>query len=212
MFRVLLTAGFLALGSLVLLLSVYLGAEGTSGALLLNLGTEILGIVLTIAIVDWLFERRRRSADARAMAWEVLHSIDELVWVWQGGKRELNVDELLALLDVVGQSDPIAHFTEDLLMDLGTRSGNTLRLRQEITEASADLKQALETLTALTSIRDTPNRSSQEVGAILREATLALVRYLGQETLTDSRQQFPLERDPDPKRQEWRRFGKVIGE
>jgi len=55
----------------------------------MNLGTEIVGITLTVAIVEALLEKRARSDEARRIAWNVMHDIDHAVWVWQGGGRSL---------------------------------------------------------------------------------------------------------------------------
>src|SRR6187455_1582420 len=52
---------------------------------LINLGTEIFGILVTLAVVDLFLERRRLQERGRELAWASLHAIERVVWVWQGG-------------------------------------------------------------------------------------------------------------------------------
>ncbi len=120
MLRVAITSLFLAVAVGVVGLAFRVGPDKPWGALWLNLGTEIVGIVFTVAIVEWLFERRRRLEDARRMAWRVLHALDHAVWVWQGGHREFNLAELVALLKRVEDGDSLPGFTQNLLMQLGS--------------------------------------------------------------------------------------------
>ena len=59
MLRALVTAGFLLVAALVLWASFILGVETSAGTLFINLGTEIVGIVITVAVVEWFCGRRR---------------------------------------------------------------------------------------------------------------------------------------------------------
>ena len=61
--RTVLAATFLVVASAILWIAVSLG-PGDKKDLLLNLGSELTGIVITVAIVDWLFERRRNADEA----------------------------------------------------------------------------------------------------------------------------------------------------
>lgn len=49
------------------------GVNTPNGTLFVNLGTEIFGILITVALVEWLFERRRLQDRGRELAWSVLH-------------------------------------------------------------------------------------------------------------------------------------------
>jgi len=53
--RALVTAAFLLVAVLVLWMAFFVGAETPTGTLLINLGTEIVGIVMTVAVVEWFF-------------------------------------------------------------------------------------------------------------------------------------------------------------
>lgn len=58
MLRIIITVLFMAVAAVIVGLSFYYGTQTPKGGLLLNLGTEIMGIALTVSIVEWLFERR----------------------------------------------------------------------------------------------------------------------------------------------------------
>lgn len=122
--------------------------------LTLNLGSEIIGIALTVAIVDFLIERNRLREEARRTAWSILHDIDHVVWVWQGGRREFHLDEMLALLDMVTDRDPIPVFTRNLMANLGVRSRDVLRLQPKLFQQHKKLRQALVSLGSLSQIRE----------------------------------------------------------
>jgi len=125
--------------------------------LLANLGTEILGIALTVAIVDWLIERSLVREQARQIAWNMLHDLDHAVWVWQGGRREFHLDELVALLDLVQHDDPIPPFTQTLFANLGVRASDVLRLQSRVFRAHRRLRHAMQCLGGLGQIRELGN-------------------------------------------------------
>ena len=56
MLRALVTAGFLLVAALVLWASFILGVETSAGTLFINLGTEIVGIVITVAYTTTKYE------------------------------------------------------------------------------------------------------------------------------------------------------------
>lgn len=131
-----------------------LDATTQLAGLTLNLGSEIIGIALTVAIVDFLIERNRLREEARRMAWSILHDIDHVVWVWQGGRREFHLDEMLALLDMVTDRDPIPVFTRNLMANLGVRARDNLRLQPKLFHQHRRLRQALVSLGSLSQIRE----------------------------------------------------------
>ena len=95
------------------------GFDTAAGEVLGNLGTEVFGILVTIAVVDWFLERRRRQDRARELAWNTLHSIERAVWVWQGGPRQPGTDELLGLVAGIRPDDVMESSTQGLIQKIG---------------------------------------------------------------------------------------------
>ena len=211
MLRIGITALFVAIACGVIALAFRAGAETSWGGLWLNLGTEIIGIALTVAIVEWLFERRRLQDEARKMAWRVLHELDHAVWVWQGGHREFDLSELLALLALADDSDPVPDFTQNLLMHLGSKSQDTLRHEPDVPRAKPQLERAPSSLAPLARIRDNQNLlPGSQISAHLREAAHDLAGAL-KIHVPDTLPSMAALRDTDAQKQEWRHFGKVLG-
>jgi len=120
----------------------------------LNLAAEILGMAMTVAIVDWLIERSKLMEEARRLAWATLHEIDHAVWVWQGGRREFHLDELAAVLSLVSDMDPMPVFTQNMMANLGMRAADSLRLQPRVFREQRRLKLALQSLSGLAQIRE----------------------------------------------------------
>lgn len=205
--RAIITAAFLLLSVAVLWVAFVLGTSTPYGDLLLNLGTEIMGIVITVAVVELFLERRRLQNRARQVAWNALHAVEKAVWVWQGGPRVLETDELLGLLSAVGEDDPLPDFTQNLLLGLGTRSKQSLKNDQAAIETMPGLREALENLARMSSLRDggdvTPPR---KVADILSQGVshIALVLKLSDERIPARLIRY---RDPSLESQERRHFG-----
>ena len=211
MLRIVITGLFLLLALGVVALAFRVGPNSSWGTLWLNLGTEIVGIVLTVAIVEWLFERRRRLEEARKMAWRVLHDLDHAVWVWQGGHREFDLSELVALLNRTQDGDPLPDFIQNLLMHLGSASQDTLRDEPETPAAKPSLKKALQHLAPLARIRDEVTLlPAGVVAGHLSAATRELAVAVGL-TFPGALPDVSNLRDTDARKQEWRHYGKVIG-
>lgn len=207
MFRALVTAGFLLLSAALFWISQRRGTDSYSGDLLLNLGTEILGIVLTVAIVDWFFERRRAATRARQTAWDALHAVEHAVWVWQGGPRQMETDELLGLLSAVTDDDPLPDFTQNLLLSVGTRAKQGLKNDPQAIRSFEGLPEAFEQLARLASIRDgldlyPPTKVAEILSAGISH--LALVLGLSDERIPARLIRY---RDPSLESQEQRHFG-----
>ena len=207
MLRALVTGGFLIVAAIILGLSFFLGVQTAAGSLLINLGTEIVGIVMTVAIVEWFFERRRLQTRGRQLAWDSLYAIEHAVWVWQGGPRQMDPDEVRGVLNAVGKDDPLPDFTEGLLLNIGTKSRRLLNDDPAAVATMPGLINGLENLVWLGSIRDgkTP-MPPRKVADILDEGTTALAKALGKPTerhLTS----FIRFRDPSVENQERRHFG-----
>lgn len=207
MLRLAVTASFLLVATAIVWASFLMGAETPTGNLLINLGTEIMGIVLTVAVVEWFFEKRRHATRGRQLAWDALHAVENAVWVWQGGPRQLETDELLGLLRAVDEDDELTDTTEGLFLSLGTRSRRLLTNDPDAIQAVPGFMNALEHLARLSAIRDgRDGMGPRKVADIVEEGTLELARALSQPT---ERHLASLIRYRDPSResQERRHFG-----
>lgn len=152
--RLLLTAILGVIAAVMVTIAFVLDKTATPTDLLLNLGSEVVGIALTVAIVDWLIERAKLREEALRIGWAMLHDIDHAVWVWQGGRREFHLDELMALLNLVEDSDPLPPLTQNLLANLGIRASDSLRLQARVFRLHRDLKHAMQLLASLSQIRE----------------------------------------------------------
>jgi len=207
----------LLLGSALLLIAgIAIGVSMSHGLtlddFLLNLGTELVGIVLTIAFVDQILERRKNEESAKKIAWEALHDLDHAVWVWQGGAREFDLDELAGLLTHVTDSDPLPQFTQNLFLRIGCRADNTLRTRGEAMSANPHLKNAMQILKPLSRMRD-DNRllSVSEINDIAGKALAELAKAVGSVYSVQNIEVLSAHRDVTVKAQEWRHYGNDKG-
>ena len=190
--RIVVPAGFLAVAALIIWSAflvetpfgqAFLGGldADTTQAVLVNLGTEIIGIVITVAVVEWFFERRKNLERGRQVAWSAMHAVEHSVWVWQGGPREVESDQLLGILRAVDEQSPLPDFTQNLFLSLGTRSKHALHNDAPALDAMPGLMNAFEELSRLNAIREggrvTP---PQKVAGILEAAVGHLARVLGQ--------------------------------
>ncbi len=207
MLRALVTVGFLTVAAIILVTSFFLGVETSAGTLLMNLGTEIVGIVMTVAIVEWFFERRRLHNRGQQLAWDSLYAVEHAVWVWQGGPREMDPDEVRGVLKAVGGDDPLPDFTESLLLNIGTRSRQLLNNDSAAIATMPGLMNGLENLAWLSSIRDgKASMPPRKVATILDEGTTALAKALGKPTEHHLTSLIRF-RDPSVENQERRHFG-----
>jgi hypothetical protein len=183
MLRAVVTSSFLLLAVIVLWMAFVVGTDTSYGTLFINLGTEIIGIVITVAVVEWFFERRRLLTRGRQLAWDSLHATQTAVWVWQGGPREMETDELLGVLNAVHEDDPLPDFTEGLFLNVGTRSRRLLNNDPQAVAALPGYMDALEHFARLSSMRDgRSSMPSRKVADILEQGSQALARALGQPT------------------------------
>lgn len=207
MLRALVTAGFLVVAALVLWASFLLGVDTSAGTLFINLGTEIVGIVITVAVVEWFFERRRLQNRGRQLAGNALHAVEHAVWVWQGGPRQMETDEVRGILHAVDDEDPVADFTEGLLLNIGTRARRLLSNDPEAVSAVPGFMNGLEHLARLSAIRDGNDRmQARKVADILDEGTADLAKALGKPTERHLASLIRF-RDPSLSSQERRHFG-----
>lgn len=185
MSRLVLPAGGLIVAALVVWFAYVIGAreghDALSVNLLVNLGTEIMGIVITVAVVEWFFERRRNFERGKQVAWSALHAIEHVVWVWQGGPRQIETDQILGILRSISDADPLPDFTQNLLLSLGTRSKQTLHNDQAALESHKGLMTAFEELARLSAIREGGRvLAPRTVADVLEEGVGRVARVLGQ--------------------------------
>lgn len=211
MLRALVTGGFLVVAVLVIWLAFVVGPETSTGNLFTNLGTEIIGIVITVAFVEWLFERRRLQTRGRQLAWDALHTVEHAVWIWQGGPRQMDTDEILGILNAVGEGDPLPDFTEGMFLGIGTRSRRLLDNEPQAVSAIPGFMNGLEQLARLSAIRDgKAPMPARKIADILEEGTRELARALGQPTERHLASLIRY-RDPSEKSQERRHSGGRAG-
>jgi hypothetical protein len=180
------------------------GVDTPAGEILVNLGTEVFGILVTIALVDWFLEKRRRQDRARELAWGVLHDIENAVWVWQGGPRHLGTDDLLGLVTGIGEEDEMQPYTEGLMQNIGLRSRGVLQTEPTAIKSLPGLKDTFEDLVSLANVKDhRPSALVSVVSEVLGASVTNLARVLGQPT-----ERMPSAliwyRDPTPEGQERR--------
>lgn len=179
MLRALVALGFLLAAAALTWGAFVTGTETNVGALYINLGTEIFGILITVALVEWLFERRRLQDRAREMAWGIFHTLERAVWVWQGGPRQLGTDALLGLIHGIKKNDPLPQFTRTLLVNLGTQSREALDKEASAIRLIPGMKAALDDLTSLRALTDGDSAVSiRMVAEVLESATVGLARVL----------------------------------
>lgn len=207
MLRAFVTAGFLLVAALVLWASFLVGVDTSAGTLFVNLGTEIVGIVITVAVVEWFFERRRLQNRGRQLAGNALHAVEHAVWVWQGGPRQMETDEVRGILHAVDDEDPLADFTEGLLLNIGTRARRLLSNDPDAVSAVPGFMNGLEHLARLSAIRDGKERMpARKVADILDEGTSDLAKALAKPTERHLANLIRF-RDPSVSSQERRHFG-----
>ena len=211
MVRAAVTAAFLLLAVLILWAAFVVGTDTDLGNLFVNLGTEIIGIVITVAVVESFLERRRLFNRGRQLAWDALHATQSAIWVWQGGPREMDTDEVLGVLKAVREDDPLPDFTEGLFLNVGTRSRRLLNNDPQAVAALPGFMNALEHLARLSAIRDgRAPMPPRKVADILEEGTTALAQALGQPTERHLASLIRY-RDPSVESQERRHHGGRMG-
>lgn len=175
-------AGALSLVALVIVIvAMIFDPEATPTELMFNLGAEIIGIALTVAIVDWLIEKNKMTEEAQRLAWRMLHEIDQAVWVWQGGRQEFHLDEMAALIDLITESDAPIESTQDLFVNLGRAASDSLRLHSKLLKSDKRLDVALNSLAGLAQMRALKGRMPKSyIVDMLKKGMLALAEITGQ--------------------------------
>ena len=186
-------------------------STATSG-LLMNLGTEIIGIALTVAIVEWLFERRRDAEEARRMAWQILHRIDHAIWVWKGGSREFNFDELQFLVYGIKDSDPLPPFTQTLLLRIGSGAAATIQHKNDLVRSNKYLLKAFNKSSQLAKLRDEENQYIPTmISEDIKSAVFSFAQVVGlsgTDTAFLAKEENLKYYNSSIEAQEWRHFGR----
>lgn len=176
--RIAVTLAFTLAATALVLAPGLLGLEWSRGGVLVDLGSEFLGLALTVSLLDWFFERRRLRADARRYAWEMFHAVERAAWVWQGGPLRLETDELLGLLHGASATDEFAPSTEGLLLNLGIRSRELLKGERQAVSAISGFSEALHELTVLAAVGERRRPSVETVRQTLFDGARRLAEIL----------------------------------
>ncbi len=186
MIRAAVVTVFLVIAVTIVTVAMLLGTDTPLGGFLANLGTEIFGIVITVAVVEYFFERRRLQDRAREIAWSILHGIEQGIWMWQGGPRRMGTDQLLGLAVSIDSSDELAPYTQSQLQSLGDRTSQILQRQRAAIRSVGGLEEALNDLTSLKSLGEDAGRADASrteirmIAEILESSTTGLARVLGQ--------------------------------
>jgi len=163
--------------------SSVVGLDSPVGEILANLGTEVFGILVTIALVDWYLEKRRRQDRAKELSWSVLHGIEHALWIWQGGPRHLGTNELLGIITGIRRQNHLAPFTEGLFMNVGLHCRGILQMEAAAVKSLPGLQGILKDLVSLATLRDLPESTRiRTISEILEASVIGLARVLGQPT------------------------------
>ena len=176
--RLLVALAFVVVGAAMIFAPRVLGWPWSGSGTLVDLGSEILGLALTVSILDWFFEQRRLRADGRRLAWDAFHDIERAVWVWQGGPFRLETEDLLGLLSGVSDDDEFATCTERLLLGLGIRSRELLKGERRAISTVPGLAEALGELASLGRIGEGRKPSARAVQAALESSARSLAEIL----------------------------------
>ncbi|MGJ9420781.1 hypothetical protein ACHAC9_24010 [Massilia sp. CMS3.1] len=202
------------LAAVVTLAFVYMGgfSPETSG-ILANLGTGFFGTATTVLVVDWLYERRAADDQCKSLAFSILLELDHAVWVWQGGSRAFNLDELYSNIIGAEVGDPLPNYTQNLFMRLGTKCATNLNLKASDLKLHPPLATSLGTLAELELIRDYYNgerytftKLQTTLASVL--GPLATVCGLGVPILRNM--QTGAHRTTSEEHQHFRHFGKYL--
>lgn len=175
----------------------------------LNLSTELIGILITTILIDWLLERKKNKEETTKIAWNCLNKLRYASWIWLGSSRDQNIKQMQNYLKLVNNDDEIAPTTQNLLIQIAITAEETLILSREITKKSIDLKKGLKQLVELKKLRDEDKSlKPSETAMLMTEAILHfsnIIKY-GKD---DHKDFPPIKKLSSPEKQEWRLFGEI---
>lgn len=154
---------------------IYSGATEPLDAFLGDFVGELIGMAITIAVIDRLFVLQQRRENLESIIWDVLHDLDYAMWVWQGGERVFDFNELKAVTRQVDESHPLNTCTADLLMALGNKSANHLLKDKLLISSSRETYLAFLELKRLARLRDQYPMMSN---VTIRDAIVEALRQL----------------------------------
>lgn len=179
------------------------------GDFALNAGTELLGIAITIGFVQYLFDMMQQRIDLESLAWDVLFDTDYAIWVWQGGERVFNMEELLYLIDKISPTDPFPATTQNVILALGNKASNLLKTKKNIISKNDKLAEVMEELTQLARLRDKGVvKPLPEIAKIFQNSVLMFAEILDIKYDKNSDEIF--DRDCSGSMQIWRHTGETI--
>lgn len=159
------------------------GSNTNSGSTLINLGTEIFGILITIAVVEQFFDRKRQQDRAREVSWSLMHSLERAVWTWQGGPQRVGSEELLGIIAGIQSDHTITPSTRSLLVNIGAKARETMDKEPKVVKALPGLENALQDLVSLRSLQDDDSAVGvRMVAEILEGSVTGLANVLGLST------------------------------
>lgn len=120
---------------------------------LINISVELIGIVLTILVIDYLMVLQNNNNLAKKIALEFIHELFYIIWVWQGGQRVLEFAEYISLTASINPNDMISKSTKKLLFKIGAKASFTLQCNFNLLKVSK-YKYLKETLEELSSFKD----------------------------------------------------------
>ncbi|NOZ47041.1 MAG: hypothetical protein GXO79_09700 [Chlorobi bacterium] len=206
--RLIISIVFLLLSFFLIRYSFHADENLTLSDIYMNLGSEIIGIVLTVVIVDWLFERKRTKEETRKIALSGLNKINYAVWVWQGCPRDANINTVYYFLSITNNEDLLTVFTQNIMIQLAHSSEETLTLNNESVNSNKFLKNALVELSTLSKIRETDDILPPVVIAQkLQNATLSFMKVLQIPFTKKTDKEIDEIRDTSFEKQSWRRYG-----
>lgn len=157
--------------------------HGSIDDLFMHLASELIGITITVAIVDQLLEQERNREDARRLSWRFLRAVDQVVWVWQGGGRVLNISELRFLLSQVQDEDPLPPFTENMFLNVAGQAEEALSSSDHL-DVRSDLYCGLQALVRIVRLYDqrrdwSRDFSSKHIAMEVEDAVARLSNSVG---------------------------------
>lgn len=163
--------------------AVRVGTATATGQILVNMGTEIFGILITIAVVEWFFERKRLQDRARELSWGLLHTIERGVWTWQGGPQQVGTEELLGIIAGIQPKDPLTRTTRTLLVNVGAKAREALNKEPKVVRTIPGLTDAIQDLQSLRSLQDGDSSVSvRMVSEVLESSVTNIARVLNLST------------------------------
>jgi len=182
-------------------------ANSTSFKFFLDFFPEFIGIIITIFIIDRLFERAKNREDIESLAWDVLHRADYIVWVWQGGARIYDYAELIHLLKNIEERDQLALETQNLILSFGNDTANMINSKRKLIKSNPKFVKALNEFSKLSKIRDNgKEKPVKDIAKSLREGIeiLAVILKVNYSQNSDFSH---LPKDCSKESQTWRHTG-----